>query len=128
MDVFLTKEVLTTLAFLWELDSLSNSEGVAIGHKRGHRIIVEKVIPLKKVSYPSITEYLKLDKLLNNKLVGFFTFERKAEKCLDNLLIPYNLGNILLRIEKIPEKIKAFLIDYQQSQILFSPLGLKLPE
>ncbi len=127
MIVLLTEEASSILNFLTTLNS--DIQGILIGHKRGNTIIVEKIISLGS-SLPSPEQILTINKLLENKLTGFFTFKKENENPLKELLIPLNAGHILLRIKKLKKKnnyeLKAYLIDLQENRMVFSPLEVKM--
>jgi len=126
MDAYLSREAHQTLAALGLVSSNSNSDGFLIGHKRGHRLFVEKIIPLMKGFFPSLKKYQELDELYEGQLLGFFSF-RPDEKKINKLLAPHAYGKLFLEINLNPQKrlkIKSYVVEYEKDFFL-NPIKLK---
>jgi hypothetical protein len=121
MIVLLTDEVFLTLDLLKAINL--KIQGLLIGHLRGNAIIIEKIISLGS-NLPTPEQILKINKLLENKLVGFFTFNSE-ENSLKDLLTPLYAGNVLLKIGKKTQELKAYLIDIQENRMIFSPVKIR---
>ncbi len=89
MDAYLSQEACQSLNVVNLISSSSTSDGLLIGHKRGHRFFAEKILPSLPGFFPSLKKYHELDQLFNGKLLGFFSFnpdEKKIKKILASLL------------------------------------------
>lgn len=129
MDAYLSREAHNSLLGLNLVASKTNMDGILIGHKRGQRLFVEKILPTKNGFFPSYESYLALDKHFQGNLVGFFTFKFN-EKKIKKILSPFAFGQLLLNIhptKKNKMTIKSYVIDYKKDFFL-SPVDLKLPE
>jgi len=122
MIVLLTDEALLTLNFFRKLDL--EIQGFLMGHLRGNGIIVEKAISIGP-NLPTPEQILKANKLLENKLIGFFNFNSK-ENSLIKFLNPVYAGNVILKAGKNNKELQAFLIDFQKNKMVFSPLKLEI--
>lgn len=126
MDAYLSREARQTLEALSLVSSNQNSDGFLIGHKRGHRLFVEKILPSMKGFFPSLKKYHELDELYEGQLLGFFSF-RPDEKKINKLLAPHAYGKLFLEIYPNPQKrlkIKSYVVDYEKDFFL-SPIKLK---
>ncbi len=129
MDSYLSQEAYKSLSALKIISSSSSSDGLLIGHKRGHRFFVEKILPSLPGFFPSLKKYHELDQLLNGKLLGFFSF-KPDERKLKRILAPFACGKLFLEISSNKQKkmtIKSFVIDYENEFFLL-PVGLKIHE
>lgn len=126
MDAYLTREAYRSLAALNLISSSSNSDGFLLGHKRGHRFFVEKVMPSLPGFFPSLEKYWKLEQLFEGKLIGFFSF-KPDEKKIKKILAPFACGKLFLKLTPSPKKkmaINSFVIDYDDDFLLL-PVELK---
>ena len=120
MDAYLSQEACQSLTALKLISSSSNSDGLLIGHKRGHRFFVEKIFPSLPGFFPSLKKYHELDQLFNGKLLGFFSF-RPDEKKIKKILAPFAYGKLFLEINLNQQKkmsIKSYVIDYENKFFL----------
>lgn len=120
MDAYLSQEAYQSLAALILISSRSNSDGLLIGHKRGHRFFVEKIFPSLPGFFPSLKKYHELDQLFNGKLLGFFSFE-PDEKKIKKILAPFACGKLFLEINLSKQKkmtVKSYVIDYKNEFFL----------
>jgi len=129
MDAYLSREAYHFFQGL-NLTSLKpNTDGLLIGHKRGHRFFVEKAFPTKKGFYSSLENYFALDEHYGGKLIGFFTYE-VDEKKIKKILLPFACGQLFFDIHLTKKKkmtIKSYIIDYKRDFFL-SPVDLKSPK
>ncbi len=88
MDVYLSQETYQSLNVINLISSSSISDGLLIGHKRGHRFFVEKTLPSLQGFFPSLKKYYELDQLFNGKFLGFFSFN-PDEKKIKKILAPF---------------------------------------
>lgn len=126
MDAYLSKEAYQTLAALSLISSESNSDGLLIGHKRGHRYFVEKIFPTLKGFFPSREKYFAMNKLFEEKILGFYSFA-KDEKKNKKILTPFGHGKLFLQISLNKNKkmtVKSYVIDYE-NEFFLSPIHLK---
>jgi len=129
MDVYLSREAYQFLISLNLFSSKPKMDGLLLGHKRGSRFFVEKILPAEKGFYSFFENYLAADKYFKGKLLGFFTFESDEKKIKKNLL-PFNFGQLFLDIHSNKKKkmtIKSYIIDYENDFYL-SPIDLRLPK
>ena len=120
MDSYLSQETYKSLTALSIISSSSSSDGLLIGHKRGHRFFVEKIFPSLPGFFPSLKKYHELDQLFNGKLLGFFSFN-PDEKKLKKILAPFACGKLFLEISSNQQKkmtIKSYVIDYENEFFL----------
>jgi len=120
MDSYLSQEAYKSLTALSIISSSSSSDGLLIGHKRGHRFFVEKIFPSLPGFFPSLRKYHELDQLFNGKLLGFFSFN-PDEKKLKKILAPFACGKLFLEISSNQQKkmtIKSYVIDYENEFFL----------
>jgi len=125
MDSYLSQEAYKSLTALNIISSSSSSDGLLIGHRRGHRFFVEKIFPSLPGFFPSLKKYHELDQLFNGKLLGFFSFN-PDEKKLKKILAPFACGKLFLEISSNQQKkmtIKSYVIDYENEFFLL-PVGL----
>ncbi len=120
MDAYLSEETYQSLAALILISSRSSSDGFLIGHKRGHRLFVEKIFPSLPGFFPSLKKYHELDQLFNGKLLGFFSFS-PDEKKIKKILAPFACGKLFLEISSNQKKkmnIKSYVVDYENEFFL----------
>jgi hypothetical protein len=125
MDAYLSQEAYQSLNAINLISSSSGSDGLVIGHKRGHRFFVEKIFPSVPGFFPSLKKYHELDQLFNGKLLGFFSF-RPEEKIIRKILAPFACGKLFLEISSNQQKkitIKSYVVDYENEFFLL-PVGL----
>ena len=121
MDAYLSQEAYQSLSALSLISSNSNSDGLLIGHKRGHRFFVEKIFPSMNGFFPSLEKYHELDQLYKGKLIGFFSFKPEEEK-IKKILAPFSFGKLFLELNLNQQKkinIKSYVIDYENEFFLF---------
>lgn len=129
MDAQLSQDAYRSLQALGLISSSSISDGLLIGHKRGHRFFVEKIFTTQKGFFPSLKKFHGLNQLFNEKLIGFFSFntnDRKTKK----ILAPFAYGKLFLQIEMNEQKkmrIKSYAVEYEKTFYLF-PIRLKHPK
>jgi hypothetical protein len=114
MDVYLSREA---RQYLKALPVVSvKAHGFLIGHKRGHRFFVEKILPSSRSSSLSLQKQLQLNKLLEDRIIGFYSFN--ADKgFLDRILVPHATGKLFLKImptEGDGLTINPLVIDYDE--------------
>ena len=129
MDAYLSEETYQSLAALILISARSSSDGLLIGHKRGHRFFVEKILPSLPGFFPSLKKYHELDQFFNGKLLGFFSFN-PDEKKIKKILAPFACGKLFLEINLSRQKkmtIKSYVIDYENEFFLL-PVGLTSQE
>jgi hypothetical protein len=129
MDAYLSQEAYQSLNVINLISSSSISDGLLIGHKRGHRFFVEKILPSLPGFFPSLKKYHELDQLFNGKFLGFFSFN-PDEKKTKKILAPFACGKLFLEISSNQQKkmtIKSYVIDYENEFFLL-PVGLTSQE
>ncbi len=120
MDSYLSQEAYQSLNFINMISSSSSSDGLLIGHRRGHRFFVEKIFPSAPGFFPSLKKYHELDQFFKGKLLGFFSFN-PDEKKIKKILSPFACGKLFLEISSNQQKkmtIKSYVIDYENEFFL----------
>ncbi len=115
MDVYVTREALSALRALSFLPR-AELEGFLLGHERGHRRIVEKVLPTVKGFFPSLETFTASDRALHGGVIGFFSFKPSRER-LKKLLSPFACEKVFLDASGLVEGkggLLAFLIDFER--------------
>ena len=125
MDAYLSREACQSLEALTLIGSGANSDGLLIGHRRGHRYFVEKIFPALKgfSSFPQ--KYFELDKIFEGRLIGFFSM-KPEERRIKKILAPFAYGKLFLKVHRKEKKVAigSFLIDYKEGFYL-SPIRWK---
>lgn len=125
MDAYLSRGALQDLKALSLLSSSSNSDGILIGHIRGHRYFVEKAFPSQRGFIASAKNYFDLDQLFDGKLIGFYSFQ-PDQKNTKKILVPFAYGKLFLQVRSSFREgitIKSFVIDFD-GKFYFSPIRL----
>ena len=124
MDVYLSDEA---SSFLQALNTVKGAQdGFLLGHIRGHRFFIEKIFPTQKGFFSSKEHFLVLNQNLENRVIGFFSFnpdEQKAQK----ILTPLTQGKLYLSIHSEGDAtldIRSYRIDYKD-RFFLSPIRLK---
>lgn len=125
MDAYLSQEAYQSLNVINLISSSSSSDGLLVGHRRGHRFFVEKIFPSLPGFFPSLKKYHELDQFFDGKLLGFFSFN-PDEKKIKKILAPFACGKLFLEISSNQQKkisIKSYVIDYE-NEFLLLPVKL----
>ena len=129
MDAYLSLEAYRLIQALSLGFSKSESDGLVLGHKRGHRYFVEKIFPTQEGFFPSLKRYHDLDEFFEGKILGFFS-SRTDEQKLKKILAPFAYRKLVLQInlqESKKIRIKAYTVDFD-NEFFLSPVRLKLPK
>jgi len=101
-------------------------DGFLLGHKRGHRLFVEEILPTQRGFFPSLEKYISLNTLLKDRIIGFFSFT-PDESTKRKILAPFAQGKLFLDITPRDSKkldIKSYTIDFDEKFYLF-PIKIK---
>jgi hypothetical protein len=124
MDVYLSKEA---QSFLEALNMVKGDhDGLLLGHLRGHRFFVEKILPTQKGFFSSQEHYISLNQHFGDRVIGFFSFDPDDQKTR-KILIPLTQGKLYLNIKPQEENkldIRSFKIDFKD-RFFLSPIRLK---
>ena len=124
MDAYISAEARQFLQALLIMGG--RIDGVLLGHKRGHRLFVEDILPTQKGFFPSIEKYISLNTLLKDRIIGFFSFNFE-ERTTRKILAPFAQGKLFLHITPRDNKkldIKSYAIDFDEKFCL-SPIKIK---
>jgi len=112
MDAFIAAEARQSLAALSALSAGKKLFGILVGHKRGHRFIVEKAFPAAAFRF-SPADFARADELFAGKVLGFYSSGGLA-RIKARLLQPYAAGRLLLavRTAKHAPSFKAYAVDF----------------
>lgn len=106
--------------------SKTNADGFLIGHKRGDMFFIEKIFPSQKYFFSSDREFLALKQKLDDKILGFYSFQT-TETTLKKILVPITYGKIFLRLDRDKKKqwvTTSYVIEYDKDFFLL-PIDLK---
>jgi len=126
MDACLLEEAYQSLEALGTIATKSNSDGLLLGHIRGHRFIVERIFPTQRGFFQSLDNYFSLNQIFDDEILGFFSFFPE-EKKMRKILAPFAFGKLILQIQLNRQNkmvIKPFLLDYDK-EFYLSPIRLK---
>ncbi len=104
----------------------ANPDGILLGHKRADLFFVENILPSPKGLLPSPKKYFSLNQILDNQILGFYSFKANEGK-IKKILCPLAYGKIFLQLdldENGQMDIKPFIIEYEKDFFL-TPLKLK---
>ena len=127
MEVFLSKETSQSFSALQCSHPKINTEGFLIGHKRGNLFFVENILPSPKGIFSSPQKYFQLKKMLEDKILGFYSFQPN-ETLIKKILAPFAYGKILIRLDLDKTdrlEIMPFAIGHDKNFFL-QPIKLKL--
>ena len=101
-------------------------DGFLLGHKRGRRLFVEEILPTQKGFFPSYEKYAALNTHLNDRIIGFFSFNPE-ENTTQKILAPFAQGKLFLDItprdgDKLD--IESYIVDFDE-RFYLSPIKLK---
>ncbi len=116
MDVYLTREAQAALQAL-ALLSAGESEGFLLGHERGGRRLVEKVLPTVRGFFPSDEAFAASDRALGGAVIGFYSFA-PAKARLKRILAPLACQSVFLDASRLRSgrgKPRAFLIEFERT-------------
>jgi hypothetical protein len=129
VDAYLSRDAFHLVSGLIHLSPKPNIDGLLLGHKRGHRFIVENIITTQKGFFSSSKSYLALEDHFQGKLIGFFSFSPDENK-IRKILSTFAMGQLLLEVHvssKRKVKIKSYVIDYKRNFFL-SKIPLRMPK
>ena len=124
MDAFLAREAVQALEALSAVSSAAHLKGCLLGHKRGRRVIIEKVLPVPAGFHPTRENMIRLDRIFRGRMVGFFAPRGSAFN--KALLQPIACGRLFLSVQPRQQGglcLKPFLIDYD-GRFSFNPVKL----
>jgi hypothetical protein len=126
MEVFLSLDASQSLSALQCSPPEKNTDGFLIGHKRGDMFFVERIQPSQKGFFSSQKKYFELKQMLEDKIIGFYSFQINESK-LKKILSPLAYGKIFLRLDMDESNrldIRSFVIEHDQD-FFFSPVNLE---
>lgn len=126
MDAYLAAEAHQALEALGSLSAKPDLSGFLIGHKRGHRFFVENIFSLPKGFQPTLENYHDLNRLLDEKIIGFFAFPATTVH-KRRFFQPFACGKMFLGVrvdKKTGLRFESYLIDYDD-HFLAVPIKLQ---
>ena len=101
-------------------------DGLLLGHKKGHRLFVEEILPTQKGFFPSLDKYIALNTHFKDRIIGFFSFNPE-ESTTQKVLAPFAQGKLFLDItprdgQKLD--IKSYTVDFDE-RFYLSPIKIK---
>lgn len=126
MNALVSQEAFQALEALNLVSTNSACDGLLIGHKRGRSFFVERIFPTFSAFFTTLEKYQELDRLFEEKIIGFFSFKPNQRK-VKKILAPFACGKLFLKLACIRKKvsIKPFVIDYEKNFSL-KPIQLKI--
>lgn len=124
MDAFIAADARQAFDALTTLSPGRKLLGVLIGHKRGHRFIVERIFPAPPGFRLDERDILRADEAFAGRAIGFFASGDMA-RLKAALRGPAAAGRLLLsvRTEKRGPAFKAYAVDFD-GRFRFVPLPL----
>jgi len=114
MDAFLAADARRTIDALDLISPGKHLSGFLLGHKRGKRYYIEALLPAPRGFHPNSENIISLDRLFDDRIIGFFSLGPRSETGKD-LLQPFASGRMFL--EALPNKrglrFRASRIDYR---------------
>lgn len=126
MEVLLSEEVIQSFSALQCGLSDTNTDGFLIGHKRGDLFFIEKIFSSQKGFFSSDQKYFAMKQNLDDKILGFYSFQTTDSK-LKKILAPIAYGKIFLRLDRDKTDqwvIIPYAIEHDQDFFLL-PIELK---
>jgi len=126
MEVYFTDGAFEDLRLLGALHSVTLPDGLLLGHKRGPRFIVERMLPTQKGFFPSRRKLMDLIAALEERLIGFYSF-RGLGAGSKKLLHPLGYGKLFLSLKADGNErvsIEPFVIEFETG-FRFSPVRVK---
>ena len=126
MEVYLSEEAIESFSALQCGPSGSNPDGFLIGHKRGRLFFIEKIFPSRKGFFSSAKEYFAMKEKLDDRILGFYTFQTTDSK-LKKILSPMAYGKVFMRFDRNKKDrwvIKSFFIE-QEKDFFLLPINIK---
>lgn len=126
MEVFFSSEVIQTFSALQCGLSNTNTDGFLIGHKRGNLFFIERIFPSRKGFFSSEKEYFAIKQNLDDKILGFYSFQMTESK-MKKILAPIAYGKILVRFDRNKKDrwvVKSFAVEYKRDFFLL-PIDFK---
>lgn len=126
MEVFLSADASQSFSALQCSPPETNTDGFLIGHKRGDMFFIERILPSQKGFFSSQKKYFELKQMLEDKIIGFYSFQINESK-LKKILSPLAYGKVFLRLDMDESNrldIQPFVIEHDQD-FFFSPVNLK---
>lgn len=113
MDAFITAEARQAFGALSALSPGRRLFGILVGHKRGHRFIVEKAFPAAGFRFAP-RDFFLIDELFAGRVLGFYA-SGDLGRLKARLRQPYAAGRMLLSVRpaKRGPAFKAFAIDFE---------------
>ena len=112
MDVYLSRQALLQLEAMSVISG--EGEGILYGHKQGHRFFVENVLPAQGVFSSAPERLRRLQDLLQDSFLGFFSLDSREVK-MEDVMGPTSVGKVFLDVRSRPEKKPSFsasIIEY----------------
>jgi hypothetical protein len=126
VDVFITREASVDVKVLAVLRPLPSAWGFLVGHRRGPRFFVERLLPACGTAFPPPPERLdELDRLLGRKIIGIFAV-RPGGVLTKSVLGPYFYGRLFLdvRFSKKGSAVRPFVVEFARKFFL-APVPLE---
>jgi len=112
VDALITAEARQALGALSALSPGRKLFGILVGHKRGHRFIVEKAFPAAAFRFAA-RDFFRIDELFAGGVLGFYA-SGDLNRIKARLRQPYAAGRLFVsvRTARRAPAFKAFAIDF----------------
>jgi hypothetical protein len=114
MDVYLSDEARRYLKAQALEKSPGGTGGLLLGHRRGPRFFVERIYPCPLRPFLSIRKYHALSRIFDDKIVGFYSSGRRAEKRKPTFP-PFAVNKLYLEFDPHPRKgltLRPAVVEY----------------
>lgn len=128
MDVWLAPEAAQYLKALRLTADDRGLKGFLIGHRRGGRFIVERILPGGSSLAGILAGFPDVESIFDNRILGFFLIA-PTDKDKNHLLAPSFTGRLVLEIRlgpRIRKPIRAFTVEFT-GRFRLHPLPLAGP-
>jgi hypothetical protein len=128
VDAYLTAQARDSFAALSALAPGRPLMGLLLGHTRGHRFVVERILPAPPGIAPDERSLTRIDAAFAGRIIGFFVAGDSA-RIKASLRRPSAAGRLLLIVKtsKRGPSFKAVAVDFD-GRIRFVPLPVHCDE
>lgn len=125
MDAWLAPEAALHFKALGLTAGKKGMTGFLIGHRRGGRWIVERILPAASTPAGILPRFHEIEKIFDDRILGFFLLN-PGDTDKKRLLVPSFTGRLVLEMrsgQRIQRPIRAFTVEFA-GQFRLNPLPL----
>jgi hypothetical protein len=117
MDVYFSEEARQHLSAQALELSRGPAGGLLLGHRRGPRFFIERIYPCPLRPFLSVEKYHALNRIFNNKIIGFYSSGRRTIKRKPKFP-PFAVNKLFLEFNPHPKKgliLRPAVVEYTGS-------------